>query len=73
MSKGALCAVSTQPRAKARNPGSIAPIGGAWLTIASVMPVRAVMSAGIGRPGLIRAENSTGGRPITDPDRARSR
>ncbi len=63
MSKGALCAVSTQPRAKARNPGSIAPIGGAWLTIASVIPVSAVMSAGIGCPGLTRAENSIGGRP----------
>ena len=62
-SKGALCAVSTQPRAKARKPGSTALIGGAWLTIASVMPVRATMSAGIGPPGLTSAENSALGWP----------
>ena len=51
-SKGALCAVSTQPRANARNIGRTALIGGAWPTIASVMPVSAVMSAGIALPGL---------------------
>ena len=61
MSNGALCAVSTQPRAKARNPGSTAPTAGACRTIASVMPVSAVMSAGIGAPGLISAANSAGG------------
>src|SRR5262249_56725164 len=61
MSNGALGAVSTQPRAKARNPGSAAPAGGACRTIASVVPVSAVMSGGIGAPGLISAANSAGG------------
>ncbi len=58
ISNGALCAASTQPSAKARKAGSTAATGGAWLTIASVMPVSAVISAGIGLPGLTRAENS---------------
>src|ERR1700733_2547762 len=62
-SKGALCAVSTQPLANAMKPGSTAPIGSAWLTIASVMPVSATMSAGIGWPGLTSAENSARGWP----------
>ena len=57
-SNGALCAVSTQPRANARNLGSAAAIGGAWPAIASVIPVSAVMSAGIAPPGLTSVQNS---------------
>jgi len=62
-SNGALCAVSTQLRANARKPGRTAPTGGAWLTIASVMPVSVTMSSGIGRPGLTSVENSAAGWP----------
>ncbi len=65
MSNGALCAVSTQPRAKARKPGSTAPAAGACRTIASVMPVSSVMSRGMGLPGLIRVANSAGGLALT--------
>jgi hypothetical protein len=43
MSKGALCATSTAPRANSRNAGSTAPIRGALTTIAVVMPVSTLM------------------------------
>ncbi len=46
-SKGALCAVSTAPSAKARKSGRTAPMTGARATIASLIPVSAAMSAGI--------------------------
>src|SRR5579859_949101 len=62
MSNGALCATMAAPPAKSRNPGSTSAMGGAAPTIASVMPVSAVMSGGIGTPGLTSAENSDQGR-----------
>jgi hypothetical protein len=60
-SNGALCATMTLPRANSMNRGSTSPIGGAPATISSVMPVSAVMSDGIGVPGLTSAENSLTG------------
>ena len=69
-SNGALCAVSTQPRAKARKPGSTAAGRRRAATMASLMPVSAAMSAGIAPPGLTRAANSPRIRPPLHPDRA---
>ncbi len=56
-SNGALCAVSTQPRAKARKAGSTSASGGAAATIASLMPVSAATRSGIAPPGLTSDEN----------------
>lgn len=62
-SNGALWATSTAPAAKARNCGSTAPIGGAWPTMASVIPVSDVIAGGMGACGLTSAENSLAGAP----------
>ena len=50
-SNGALWATSTVSRAKSRNAGSTAPIGGAAATMRSVMPVSTVINGGMPRPG----------------------
>ena len=52
MSKGALWATRTDPRANSRKAGSAVWIRGAVRTIESVMPVSTAMNAGIGAPGL---------------------
>ncbi len=62
-SKGALCAVSTQPWTKSRRTGSTAAAGGASATMASLMPVSSAMSAGIAWPGFTRVANSASIRP----------
>jgi hypothetical protein len=62
-SNGALCAMSTRPRAKLRNPGRTAVIGGAWATMALLMPVSTAISGGMARPGLTSAVNSSRTRP----------
>ena len=56
-SNGALWAMSTQPRANARNVGSTRSSGGAAATIASLMPVSAATRSGIALPGLTSDEN----------------
>ena len=56
-SNGALCAVSTPPRANARKAGSTSTSGGAAATIASLMPVSAAIRSGIAPPGLTSDEN----------------
>ncbi len=58
MSNGALWATSTQSPANARNARSTAPGSGARPTMASVIPVSAVISAGIGTAGRTSEENS---------------
>lgn len=58
MSNGALCAVSTAPWAKSRKLASAAAACGAGPTMASLIPVSATMSGGIGWPGLTRVLNS---------------
>src|SRR5271165_3095741 len=57
-SNGALCATSTQPRAKSSRPGSTAPSRGAAVSIQSVIPVRSAMPGGTGMPGLTSEANS---------------
>ena len=65
MSKPALWATSTAPRANSRNAGSADSMRGASATIAVVMPVSDWMNGGIGRCGLTRVWNS----PSTSPPR----
>ena len=62
-SKGALCAVRTQPWTKSRSTGSTAAAGGASATMASLMPVSSAMSAGMAWPGFTRVANSASIRP----------
>lgn len=63
MSKGALWATRTLPRANSRKAGSTADTGGAWATIGSVMPVRTEMKGGIGQPGFTRVCSSPSSWP----------
>ncbi len=65
MSKPALWATRTLPRANSRNAGSTVSIRGAWATMLSEMPVSTWMNAGIEDPGLTRVWNS----PSTSPPR----
>ena len=66
MSKGALCATSTAPRANSRNAGQdLARSAAAPRTIDVVMPVSVAMKAGTGTPGSTRVWNS----PRTSPPR----
>ncbi len=57
--------VSSQEPANSRNEKSASPIGGAAITMASVIPVRTVMKGGIGPPGLTKVWNS----PMISPPR----
>ena len=63
MSKGALCATSTESPANSRNAGSASPSRGASPTIASLMPVSTEMKGGIGTPGLTSVWNSPSRSP----------
>ena len=65
MSKPALWATSTAPRANSRNIGNTASIVGALRTIAVVMPVSSTICGGMSRPGSTRVANS----PTTSPPR----
>ena len=62
-SNGALCATSTQPRAKSSSPGSTAASRGAAASIQSLIPVRSAMPGGTGTPGLTSEANSPSRRP----------
>ena len=64
-SNPALWATSTEPAANSRNATRAGSTRGASRTIASVMPVRTEMNAGIGWPGLTKVWNS----PSTSPAR----
>ena len=65
MSKPALCATSTAPRANSKNAGSTESMVGASHTIAVVMPVNATICGGMLRPGSISVASS----PSTVPPR----
>ena len=65
MSNPALWATSTDPAANSRKATRAGSTRGASRTIASVMPVRTEMNAGIGSPGLTNVWNS----PSTSPPR----
>ena len=65
MSKPALWATSTAPRANSRNIGSTASMVGASETIADVMPVSCTICGGMSRPGSTSVANS----PSTTPPR----
>ena len=65
MSKPALWATSTAPRANSRNVGSTESMVGALHTIAVVMPVSATICGGMLRPGSTRVASS----PSTAPPR----
>lgn len=68
MSKAALWATSTAPRANSQNDGSASAAVGARATIASVMPVSALISGGMPVPGWTSVWNS----PSTSPPRTRT-
>ena len=63
MSKPALWATSTAPRANSRNIGSTTSIFGASHTIAEVMPVSCTICGGISRPGSTSVANSASTTP----------
>ena len=65
MSKPALWATSTAPRANSRNAGSTVSIFGALHTMAEVMPVSATICGGMLRPGSTSVASS----PSTAPPR----
>ena len=65
MSKPALWATSTAPRANSRNAGSTASIFGALRTMAEVMPVSSTICGGMLRPGSTSVASS----PSTSPPR----
>ena len=65
MSKGALCATRTQPRANSRKAGRTESIAGDAATMEFVMPVSTAMKGGISVCGLTRVWNS----PRTTPPR----
>ena len=58
VSKSALCAMIGRPPAKSRNWRMASASSGALATSASVMPVRRVISAGMGMCGLTNVSNS---------------
>ena len=58
-SNRALCATNTRPTMCCASSPAISPNGGAFLTIASSIPVRCVMNGGIGRPGFTSDENAS--------------
>ena len=62
-SKGALCATSTAPVRNSRSDGSTTGSGGAPVTIAVVMPVRATMLGGTPVPGSTSVANSPSRSP----------
>ncbi len=63
VSNGALWATNTVPVRNSSSPGNASSIGGAGMTMASVIPVSTVMNGGIGPPGLIRVANSPNSSP----------
>ena len=70
MSKPALCATSTAPRANSRNAGSTDSILGASHTIAVVIPVSATICGGMLRPGIDQRGQLTQHRAAAHLDRA---
>src|SRR5262249_17878282 len=63
-SKAALCATRTPSARKRRKRGSASASGGAPATMASVIPVRWLTNAGIGRPGLTSVTKLSTRRPL---------